>query len=101
MKAVICFLLMSILISRAETIPSALKIGDLIRDVTLRTVEGTEVNLRKLVAEKPAVLVFYRGGWCPFCNVHLSSLLGIEQDLDKQGVQIIAIGMDQPSKLRE
>jgi peroxiredoxin len=47
------------------------------------------------------VLIFFRGGWCPFCNAHLSSLLGIEQELNKEGVQLIAIGMDQPSKLRE
>ena len=101
MKTIICLLLLSTLLSRAETIPSALKVGDLIPDVTLRTVEGTEVSLRKLVAEKPAVLVFYRGGWCPFCNMHLQSLSSIKDDLAKEGVQLIAISMDQPSKLRE
>jgi peroxiredoxin len=101
MKMIICFLLLSTLISQAATIPSALKLGDLIPDVTLRTVEGTEVSLRKLVAEKPAVLVFYRGGWCPFCNLHLASLSSIKDDLTKEGVQLIAISMDQPSKLRE
>ena len=101
MKTIICLLLLSTLLSRAETIPSALKVGDSIPDVTLRTVEGTGVSLRKLVAEKPAVLVFYRGGWCPFCNLHLNSLSSIRDDLTKEGVQLIAISMDQPGKLRE
>src|SRR5271156_5611293 len=101
MKIIFCFLLAGSLLARAETIPSALKVGDSIPDVTLRTVEDKEVHLRKLVAEKPAVLVFYRGGWCPFCNLHLSSLSSIRDDLTKEGLQLIAISMDQPGKLRE
>jgi peroxiredoxin len=59
------------------------------------------VILRKLVSVKPAVLVFYRGGWCPFCNKHLQSLSSIEEELTNDGVQLISISMDQPSKLRE
>src|SRR5271170_5998057 len=101
MKTIFCSLLLGTLFARAETIPSALKVGDSIPDVTLRTVEDKEVRLRKLVADKPAVLVFYRGAWCPFCNVHLQSLSSIKDDLTKEGVQLIAISMDQPSKLRE
>ncbi|MGA3181510.1 MAG: peroxiredoxin-like family protein [Verrucomicrobiota bacterium] len=101
MKTIFCALLVGAALARAETIPSALKVGDSIPDVTLRTVEDKEVRLRKLVADKPAVLVFYRGGWCPFCNLHLQSLAGIQDDLAKEGVQLIAISMDQPSKLRE
>jgi len=101
MKAIFCFLLVGTLLARAETIPSALKVGDSIPDVTLRTVEEKEVSLRKLVSDTPAVLVFYRGGWCPFCNRHLQSLSSIEEDLTKEAVQLIATSMDQPSKLRE
>jgi len=101
MKTIFCALLAGAALARAETIPSALKVGDSIPDVTLRAVEDKEVRLRKLVADKPAVLVFYRGGWCPFCNLHLQSLAGIQDDLAKEGVQLIAISMDQPSKLRE
>src|SRR5271156_3874717 len=101
MKTIFCFLLVGTLLARAETIPSALKVGDSIPNVTLRTMEDKEVSLQKLVSEKPAVLVFYRGGWCPFCNAHLQSLSTIMDDLTKEGVQLIAISMDQPSKLRE
>ena len=101
MKTIFCSLLLGALFARAETIPSTLKVGDSIPDVTLRTVEDKEVHLRKLIADKPAVLVFYRGGWCPFCNMHLQSLSSIKDDLAKEGVQLIAISMDQPSKLRE
>src|SRR5271154_5647154 len=101
MKGILSILLLGTALAQAEPVPTALKVGDSIPDVTLRTVDNQEVKLRTLVAEKPTVLVFFRGGWCPFCNAHLSSLLGIEQELNKEGVQLIAIGMDQPSKLRE
>jgi peroxiredoxin len=101
MKTIFCALLAGAALARAETIPSALKVGDSIPDVALRTVEDKEVRLRKLVSDKPAVLVFYRGGWCPFCNAHLQALTSITNDLTKEGIQLIAISMDQPSKLRE
>jgi peroxiredoxin len=89
MKTQFCLLLACTLLARAETTPSALKVGDSIPDVTVRTVEDKEVSLRKLVSVKPAVLVFYRGGWCPFCNKHLRSLSTIEEDLTKEGVRWI------------
>ena len=101
MKKILSILLLGTALAQAEPVPTALKVGDSIPDVTLRTVDNQEVKLRTLVAEKPTVLIFFRGGWCPFCNAQLSSLLGIEQDLNKEGTQLIAIGMDQPSKLRE
>jgi peroxiredoxin len=93
-------LLLGTLLAQAQTNSIALKVGDAIPDVTLRTEENKEVSLRKLVSEKPTVLIFYRGGWCPFCNRHLQSLAGIEDDLNKAGAQLVAISMDQPSKLK-
>ncbi len=85
---------------RAQDQSTPLKVGDAIPDVTLRTEENAEVRLKKLVSEKPTVLVFYRGSWCPFCNKHLQSLAGIEEDLKKAGAHLIAISMDQPSKIK-
>ena len=94
-----CFLLITTLLC-AETSPKPLEVGDSIPDVRLRTEENEQVSLRKLVSEKPTVLIFYRGGWCPFCNRHLQSLAGIEDDLNKAGAQLLAISMDQPAKLK-
>lgn len=86
---------------RAELPSSPLKVGDSIPASLLRTQDGVEVNLRDLVSDKPSVLIFYRGGWCPFCVRHLEGLAGIEKDLRESGAQLMAISMDQPSKLRE
>jgi len=85
----------------AQTDPPPLKVGNSVPDVKLRTEENQEVRLRKLVSEKPTVLIFYRGGWCPYCNRHLQALVGIEKDLLAAGAQLLAISPDQPSKLKE
>ena len=94
-----CFLLLTTLLF-AQPSPKPLEVGDSIPDVKLRTEENEQVSLRKLLSEKPTVLIFYRGGWCPFCNRHLQSLAGIEDDLNKAGAQLLAISMDQPAKLK-
>jgi len=100
-KRILPILLLGTMLAQAQTNSTPLKAGDSIPNVTLRTEEDKEVSLRKLVSEKPTVLIFDRGGWCPFCNRHLQSLVGIERDLADAGVQLTAISMDQPSKLRE
>ena len=75
--------------------------GATIPDVTLQTVEGEDVKLREVVAEKPAALIFYRGGWCPYCNKHLKDVQEIEDDLGEAGYQIIAISPDDPAHLKK
>jgi peroxiredoxin len=78
----------------------ALQSGDRVPDITLRSETDQEVRLRDLVSKKPTVLVFYRGGWCPFCTKHLHALAGIQEQLTSAGAQLVAISIDQPSKLR-
>jgi peroxiredoxin len=101
MNRIFSFLLIGAGLALAQPASASLKEGDSIPDVRLRTDDNREVSLRKLAGEKPTVLIFYRGGWCPFCTRHLSDLAGIEQDLEKAGAQLLAISMDQPSTLRE
>jgi peroxiredoxin len=57
---------------RAGGIPAGtVKVGDTLPSFTLRNAVGEHVSLDDLVANGPAVLVFYRGGWCPYCNLAL------------------------------
>ena len=99
-KKMIVLLLLGTTLAQAQTNSTALKAGDAIPDVSLRTEENQVVSLRKLVAEKPTVLIFYRGGWCPYCNRHLQALVGIEDELNRVGAQLVAISMDTPAKLK-
>lgn len=76
-----------------------LKVGVKAPNSTLRTVEGKPVELKDVLTGKDTALIFYRGGWCPFCNRNLSDLATVDADLRKLGVQIIAISPDTPTEL--
>ena len=76
-------------------------IGANMPELTLRTVDGKLFNLNEAIRNKPTVLIFYRGGWCPYCNIQLGQLQKIEAEIIKSGYQIIAISPDRPGKLSE
>lgn len=76
-----------------------LLVGQKIPTVQLKTHDGRGFDLNAAVAQKPTVLIFYRGGWCPYCNVHLGELQKIEPELLNLGYQIIAISVDRFEKL--
>jgi peroxiredoxin len=86
-------------IAADATAISPLLIGEKIPNITLSDVSGKKVSLLEHAAQKPSVIVFYRGGWCPYCNLHLSELQAIESDILKEGYQIIAISPDSPESL--
>jgi peroxiredoxin len=86
-------------IAAEPTAISPLLIGEKIPGVTLTDVSGKRINLLELAAQKPSVIVFYRGGWCPYCNLHLSELQTIESDIIKAGYRIIAISPDSPESM--
>ncbi len=76
-------------------------LGTTLPDAPLHTIDGGATTLAKAVGGKPAVIVFYRGGWCPYCNLQLSELRLIDKDLQALGYQIIAISPDRPEELRK
>ncbi|ULT24851.1 redoxin domain-containing protein [Sphingobacterium sp. E70] len=43
-------------------------------------VKGGAIDIGKAISQKPTILVFYRGGWCPYCNLQLSGLQEIEKN---------------------
>ncbi len=77
----------------------SIAVGETVPSVTLRTVQGKPFDLRKAVARQPTVLIFYRGGWCPYCNRHLAQLRELEPKLKELGYQILAISPDRPGEL--
>jgi peroxiredoxin len=69
-------------------------------NVTVKTAGGSPVSLQALLMQKPTVLIFYRGGWCPYCSRQLAELKSIEQDLVDEGYQVLAISPESPEKLQ-
>jgi peroxiredoxin len=78
---------------------SPLLIGESIPKVQVVAADGKPFDLNMQVKVKPVILIFYRGGWCPYCNKALSGIQDIQEDLVKMGYQIIAISTDSPENL--
>ena len=78
-----------------------LLVGSALPDAPLRTVDGAGTSLHALAGGEPVVLVFYRGGWCPYCNLQLSELRTAFGPLREMGYRLVAISPDRPEKLRE
>jgi peroxiredoxin len=75
----------------------AVAAGDVIADFTLTAANGEDVSLAQLLAEGPVVLVFYRGGWCPFCNLALRHYqTELAPQLEHRGVRLAAISPQKP-----
>lgn len=75
--------------------------GQFAPNTTLKMADGSPVSLSALVMQKPTIVLFYRGGWCPYCNEQLAQLKDIEGDLVDLGYQILAISPETPQRLQE
>ncbi|MBL8746175.1 MAG: AhpC/TSA family protein [Phycisphaerae bacterium] len=98
--------------SRAEEEPSpppatapaampGLKVGDTAPDAQVALPSGTPVQLAEVYAKGPVVLVFYRGGWCPYCNKQLA---GWDEQLSKVasfGAIVMAITPEGPEFIKK
>lgn len=66
----------------------------------VQTFEGKPFDLNAAVAAKPTILIFYRGGWCPYCNAHLHELQQSVASLQAMSYQLLAVSTDTPEALR-
>ncbi len=85
---------------KAEDI-SPLLYGETLPDAKLTSPEGKSFSLNELMAQKPTILLFYRGGWCPYCNAHLVEIQKVDKDIIGLGYQILAISPDSPENLKQ
>ena len=87
------------LADKAENV-SPLLIGETMPDMPLANTDGKTMQTSTVFQEKPTIAIFYRGGWCPYCNVHLAEIGKVEPEILKMGYQIIAISPDSPASLK-
>lgn len=78
-----------------------LAVGSDVPDVTLNAVDGSDFALRREARNQPLIVIFYRGGWCPYCTLHLAALGEVEGELREMGFRIVAVSPDHPEKLAE
>jgi peroxiredoxin len=74
----------------------ALKVGDTAIDFTLSNAVGNKVHLYKLVENGPVVIIWYRGGWCPYCNLELAAYQDYLKQIKNLGATLIAISPNLP-----
>jgi peroxiredoxin len=78
---------------------NSIKSGDVLESFTLSDANGTPVSLEQLVQRGPAVIVFYRGGWCPYCNLALRTYQQeLLPQLDAFGARLVAISPQSPDE---
>jgi peroxiredoxin len=75
---------------------SALREGDVAPDFSLPDARGHVVALKTLLDHGPVVISFYRGGWCPFCNLELRSLQRVLPEIVQMGASLVAISPQLP-----
>ncbi|AMO19782.1 antioxidant AhpC [Flavobacterium columnare] len=78
---------------------SPILIGETLPNTQIQKIDSSFVSTHSITNKKKTVLIVYRGGWCPYCNVHLSNIASVENDIIKLGYQIIAVSPDSPSSL--
>ncbi len=71
----------------------AIKAGDVAPDFSLTNQDGESVALKDLLAKGPVVVSFYRGVWCPYCNIELKALEAAVGEIRARGASLVAISM--------
>lgn len=79
----------------------ALKAGETAPAFTLPDTEGAPVALADLLARGPVVVTFYRGVWCPYCNLDLQALEAARPQIEARGASLAAISQQTAANSRK
>jgi peroxiredoxin len=83
-------------LANSGILAQSLNVGDKMPDVTLPDATNQWVNLPTLLKNGPLVISFYRGGWCPYCNLELRALQQALPEIQDQGATLVAISPETP-----
>ncbi|MGK0414431.1 MAG: peroxiredoxin [Polaribacter sp.] len=75
---------------------NALQVGDIISNSNLENINQNSVKLEEFLTSDFLILNFYRGGWCPYCNMELREYEKLKNDFQKINTNIIAISGEIP-----
>ena len=84
-------------LSGAGTPDGVLPVGSPLPDAALTDIDGRSTTIAATAAGKPAVVVLYRGAWCPYCNLTLRAYQEqLVPELDRRGIALIAVSPQKP-----
>lgn len=72
------------------------KVGEVASDFTLPDQDGERVRLSQLLQQGPVILIFYRGEWCPYCNLQMRTFQARLPEIAAVGGGLIAISAQTP-----
>jgi peroxiredoxin len=79
----------------------SLKAGERAPAFKLSDADGTIVDSEALLRRGPLVVSFYRGVWCPYCNIELQALEAARPDIERRGAQLVAVSMQNATNSRK
>ncbi len=88
-------------VEESGVVKTAKQVGEQAPDFTLGNAQGKPTALRNLLKQGPVVLTWYRGGWCPYCNLTLRALQQVLPDIHAAGAQLVALTPELPDKTAE
>lgn len=81
---------------RAGLAKTALQVGDRAPSIVLSNAKGETVDVKALLKKGPVIVAFYRGGWCPYCNLELRAFQRILAGIEAAGASLVAISPEKP-----
>ena len=73
-------------------------VGDTAADFTLPDANGLCITLSDVLRDGPVVVTFYRGNWCPYCNIQLRAYQRSLSEIEETGARLVAISPQRPDK---
>ena len=86
-------------IAESADLIQPVKSGDKAPSFVVLDAQGKQFTFDPNALERPAVLITFRGGWCPFCNMHLSELRTVVPEIAALGVDVLFLSGDRPEML--
>lgn len=83
-------------VENSGVIENAKNVGDKAPEFTLLNASGKQVSLAKYLEKGPVVLTWYRGGWCPYCNLTLKRLQEELPNFTAEGASLLALTPELP-----
>jgi peroxiredoxin len=75
---------------------AALKVGDRAPAIVLGNAKGETIDVGAFLKKGPVIVTFYRGGWCPYCNLELRAFQQVLPDIKAVGASLVAISPEKP-----